>query len=424
MTKIFNAPRKFATIIALATMHGFCLTNVAAAEDNRSGLLDEAQGQWEHYLDLFKDTGNFLENPMVPYASERVPRFLLMMLAHAYSLIVASDPDFPEFTPYVNHVFNIAGPNPDTIYYYTTIDTSNTYRIYGNRGTVHALDFQFGHDYFGFSEKVGGVLLKKTFDDVDVAADGSFEILLGTTKPAGYEGNWIELDERINFFTTRQIAYHPDEIAANLVIEKIAGEPTPKRYPDSASEMQAIVDYVKNGSAAWLALPGVLVEQGVVNRFVIPDWAAQGGVTGQVYQHGLYDVAADEALVVIIELPEQCEYWNVQTTDMLWQTHDFMRTQSSLNGHIDRADGDGLTRIVFAHRDPGAKNWIDLNDLDKGYLLMRWINCQSDREPQTELITFAELNDHLPADTTRITPRQRLLDIRKAASARHKRRYW
>ena len=151
---------------------------------------------------------------------------------------------------------------------------------------------------------------------------------------------------------------------------------------------------------------------------------AQGGVTGQVYQHGLYDVAADEALIVTIELPEQCDYWNVQTTDMLWQTHDFMRTQSSLNGHIDRADGDGLTRIVFAHRDPGAKNWIDLNDLDKGYLLMRWINCQSDREPQTELITFAELNDHLPADTTRITPRQRLLDIRKAASARHKRRYW
>ncbi|MCY4425965.1 MAG: DUF1214 domain-containing protein [Halieaceae bacterium] len=424
MINIFDAFHKLATIIVLTMVYTFCLNTVAAAEDNRSKLLEEAQGQWEHYLDLLKDTGNFLENPMVPYAPERVPGYLFMTLAQAYSLIVASDPDFPEFTPYVNHTFNIAGPNPDTVYYFTSIDTSNTYRIYGNRGTVYALDFQLGYDYFGFAEKVGGVLQKKTFDEIDVAADGSFEILLGTKIPAGYKGNWIELDERVNFFVTRQIAYHPDEIAANMVIEKVAGEPTPKRYPDAHSELQAIVDYVKYSSAAWLDLPGVLVKQGVINRFVIPDWADEGGVTGQVYQHGLYDVAADEAMIVTVRLPEQCDYWNVQTTDMLWQTHDFMRTQSSFNGHIDRSDGDGLTRIVFSHRDPGAKNWIDLNDFDRGYVLMRWINCQPDREPQVELIKFAELNEYLPADTTTVTPEQRLLEIRKAASARHKRRYW
>ncbi len=42
-----------------------------------------------------------------------------------------------------------------------------------------------------------------------------------------------------------------------------------------------------------------------------------------------------------------------------WETVDYARHQSSLNGHQAVVDDDGTLRVVIAHKDPGVANWLD-----------------------------------------------------------------
>lgn len=416
--------KRYISIIVIA-ISGFYSFSVIAGENKTiPAEVTQAQQQWEGYLDLLKNTGNLQQNPMVHAAPDLLPRYLFMTLAHAYNIVTRTDPDFPEFVPYINHVFNIAGPNPDTTYWFTSIDSSNTYRIYGQRNTVHMIDFQLGYDYFGFREKLGKVLHKRTIEDFVIDEDGSFEILVGTQKPDGYDGNWLQIDKKVDFILLRQVAYHPSEVNARMAIEKIAGEPTPPRYADTDTEIKALIDYTRNNASLFLGIVGKLVEEDVYNRFDIPNWASEGGATGQVYQHGLYKIAKDEAFVVKLKVPGQCRYWNIQATDMLWQTHDFYRSQSILNGHIDRADKDGLTRIVLSHSDPGVRNWIDLNGFEEGYILIRWVGCGAGEDTVATKMPISELGSYLPKDTERVTAAQRLQQLRDAVSARQFRRYW
>ena len=89
---------------------------------------------------------------------------------------------------------------------------------------------------------------------------------------------------------------------------------------------------------------------------------------------------------------------------------------SSLSGHQLPVSSDGSRYYIVAHNDPGFQGWVDTTGLEKGTHAMRFIfreNPADDQLPRAEatLVSFADIPQHLPADTPHITPEQRRAQI-------------
>jgi Protein of unknown function (DUF1214) len=417
------------SIVLLSSVLISCPTNYALAEakETQEAVVVGQDLRWQDYLELLKDQRGTMEYATVRKSADvDLAQYLFMTLSQAYSMIYEADPDYPEFVPYLNHILDIGSPNPDTYYLFTSLNSQNTYRISGHRGSVYLINFQIGYDFLGFSDNIGRTTLAKTMDEFAVNSDGTFEILLSRQRPEAYAGNWMPLDERADYMMVRQVAYGPSETNARMAIENLSDVSVAPRLnkDDKERQLRKMIDYVGQSAETYLGFLNALHQKGVYNRLEIPDWFAIGGVRDQVYQQGLYDVGDREALVVTVKAPEYCQYWNIQAGDLLWQAHDFMNTQSHLNGYLDRSDSDGLTRIILSHKDPGVANWIDLQGVTKGYMLMRWINCDETPEPVVEKVDFDQVKSVLPEDVEMITPEKRKAYLRQQAKALQLRRNW
>jgi len=335
----------------------------------------------------------------------------------AYIINSRSDPNYPEFVPFVNHILGFAGPNPDNTHYHANISGEAVYRLFGQRGTVYFADLQSGFDKVGFADKPGISFPSKRLDDFSIEADGSFEIILSKERPAGHKGNWMQLDPRVNYFFIRCVAYRPDEINPRFAIERldVHGDLKPFSAEELDKRIRQMIRWFRQTSSVWLKPLKKLKDNNVINQFEVANFGTVGPVHKQVYHFGLFDIQEGEALIIEILVPK-CFYWNIEIDDLLFRPIDFVNRQSSLNGHVDRADSDGITRIVMGPQDPGVENWVDTVGVKKGSMLMRWLEADTPPEPKVTKVAFSELDKYLPADTKRVSPVQRREALRKRSA--------
>lgn len=384
-----------------------------------------AETQWAETLDKFKPFGKYVDYRVVRESPELLPHYLMRTLAHAYIFMARADTDYPEFIAYSNIVLNLFGINPDAVYWIAVVDGKKSYKISGQRGTVHEVNFLIGNDFMGMGPEYGKTFHGAYLDDFAINPDGTFDILVSAQKPDDYSGNWMPLDEQANYIFVRNIRYHPGETDPRMAIEKISGDNDGKpRTLDFDKVVDDMVNYVRHSAELYFLTTERLAREGVINRLIVANFGGIGGSTSQVYMDGLFDIRQDEAMVVTARIPDSCTYWNFQVSDLLLQDPDYMRYQTHLNGHVNRADGDGVTRLVLSHKDPGVANWIDLVDVEKGYMVMRLIGCQGMEKPSLEKIPFAKLDSALPEDTRRVSPEQRKTDLRNRFVDMQMRRYW
>ena len=408
--------RKFFLALTLT-----CLVPAALASSSGSR---EEQALWQYYLDQLKPTNVINDFSTGVETQQSMADYMFMTLSQAYALITRLDPEKPEFFPYINLVWNLIGPNPDTTYYYAPVSERNSYRISGQRNTVSIVDFQPGYNWLGFAEVPGKSFAGFGIEDFEIRTDGSFEILYSSSRPEGYSGNWMQIQPGTDHILVRQVAVRPDEVDARLAIEKIDGPATAPLPRSFEQKMQTMVEYVKNSTAISLTLIRNLADNGSINQFEETDFGDIGGLDKQVYHQALYDVSLDEAIVITVKVPGQCRYWNVQTADRLFRTHEYMYAQSHLNGGAIGADSDGLTRLVLSHEDPGVANWVDLTGIEQGYMLLRWLGCSEKPDPKVVKVLFENLRPLLPPDTALTTPEERNAALRERALMRQLRRNW
>ena len=122
----------------------------------------------------------------------------------------------------------------------------------------------------------------------------------------------------------------------------------------------------------------------------------------------------DEALVVEVE-PPQGLYWSYSIGNPWWETIDYGRHQSSLNGHQAVIDDDGVLRVVIAHHDPGIANWLDTAGHSEGPIILRCVRTDTAPVPTTRVVPFAEV-------ATRAARRHATRDGRTSAPACNRRR--
>jgi len=301
---------------------------------------------------------------------------------------------------------------PDCIYTGSGLRGGDTYRLWGNRGTARYVGLQS----MGGMASTANVLL----DEIDLASNGDFEIILSAEK---HPGNWMEIADNATQLVVRHFFYDWDtEVASSLSIEKLSGPP-----PAAASEpvepraamarqIVALGDFVEANLDFFLQF----ARPERPNTFNPPfDGTAMGAAAENRPVIGSFQLGPDEALVVEVEPPKGL-YWSYSIGNPWWETIDYGSHQSSLNGHQAVVDDDGLLRVVIAHHDPGIANWLDTAGHSEGPVILRCVRTETAPVPTTQVVPLADVAAALPADTRRVTADERaaVMTARKIAVSR------
>lgn len=374
---------------------------------------------WQLLLNTLGEAGAFLHSERLPGGTESLAagyRHLMVLLALGVDeALRTSDPYEPVLSAgNVDNLLKWGMDCPDALYSGAALRPDATYRVWGNRGQARFVGFQVMAGIGNAGDVVA--------DELEMGADGDFELYL-SAEPR--PGNWLPLAEGASSFVVRQFFYDwVGERPASLHIECLTrpapdGRPQPSTEERTARQLAALGAFVRESVRFWWDVEEMGRAQGI-NAFRPPVVRSDiGGATDNVTVWGSWDLADDEALVVEMT-PPPAMYWSLALGNQWWESIDYARHQSSLNGHQAVLD-DGVFRAVVTHRDPGVANWLDTAGNRRGPAIVRWVKAEASPVPTTTVVRFDELDRVLPASTPRVTPEQRQATLANRSAGVRKR---
>lgn len=381
------------------------------------------QAQWSAFIDKLAEGGAEVYRAAAPGRSveeqSQVTQALTWALIAELQSLATVDRDHPRWLTLLNQEMRRFNSNADNTYEVAYIRGSGTYRIFGKRGTTRLMYLQVGAGTLGVGDLTRHKMLGDlNIDDCEIAADGTFDVILSPERPVGYTGAWMQLDptREDSFVWVRQVYYDwLNEIDGQLSIMRI-DQPIAKRElaPRAfADNLVFAAESVRDDVIAMLRVMNAQIENVEVNQFAdVSGSFGSAGISGQAYTHGVIQLADDEAWVAECTIPEGCKYWSVQLMDYAYSALNGMYAQTSINGHTAVADPDGIVRIVVSAQDTGAANWLDTLGLDRVQIRFRWF-ASSAPAISPLVVSLDQLERALPADTARVTAEQRQEALRK-----------
>jgi hypothetical protein len=379
---------------------------------------------WEEFCDRLKAAGQvILQNDVPSSELDRAEgfRYLTRMItAGLQTFVEYDDPDFPAFPRTPDITTKRGLENPDNIYLRAPIRGDATYRITGRRGTCTFLGFQVTAGEPGMTPTC--TVSNLTSFDLEVAPDGSFEIIASAEPHAG---NWLRLEPDASRILVREAFQDWDkEEAAELRIVQIGKEgraPRPLTPSKMAKQLEQASAFVGASASFWTNFAKEFRSRLPADNFLSPPRPEDEnmGMQGNQYGGGFFNLGPDEALVIEVKPPE-CPYWMIQLGNFWLESLDYVNHQTSLNGHQAHLNKDGVFRAVIAHQDPGAPNWLDTMGHQIGLICYRWKKAETSPWPTAKVVKFDDIWGELPADTPRISKRarQRIIERRQAHISR------
>lgn len=364
-----------------------------------------------------------------PLIQQEVGRLALGAVASCSLDALGGDPDHPVFLPQISQLLNVGQPNADTAYRVARVAPEGSYRLRGVRGSLRLFVIsQAPPSPFeqGFSAERA---VRTTHDFSTLAADAQdrFDVILSAERPAGYEGDWWKLEPRTNKLLMRMVSSDwAGERSPTISIERIDQSTTRTRVTADVLErrlrqLPAMIDFI---GPLFVDHVEQLRQEGFINALKIFDISKMGGLTGQFYYEGAYEIEDDEALIVEAKVPAHYRYWSLILTNDIYETTDWYNNQSSLNDSQAQVDTDGVLRVVVSNRDPGVPNWLDTAGHLRGLIQGRWTECDSEPIPSIRRIALADLRDTLPAETAHVDQEKRERDVRDRRLALQQRPLW
>ena len=352
-----------------------------------------------------------------------VARFLATFLAYHTDL---SDPDYPQFLRFPNAVARLGWDNPDNPYLAFPVRGDHVYRLRGNVNsfdlvTINVYSGLLGHTPITDIRNVSGI----ASEDMIVDENGDFVLTL-SAEPA--DGNWLALEPDAYFVIVRRLVSdweQTDEGLWEVLNLTTLGQGAPRAEPatiarqldDAAAQVRSLRELLTVAHRITFQLA---IRPNQISEPAETDPNIPMADPFQAASRGWFSLAEDEAL--LIEAPvAECLYTNIQLANVWMESLDYASRQTSLNHATAHVDADDRVRYVISLRDPGVQNWLDTAGHTEGSLVARWTYC--DDYPtgiSAELIDLADLDDHLPADTPRVSPeaRARTIAARQAAISR------
>ncbi len=373
----------------------------SAARDAMLALLDVVGGS---QADLLSPETGYTD----PEEIGEGQRAIAHILQTALAFWLEADPERPVFQLYVTSTRKLLGDNPDAIYYFAPIRDDRSYRVTGNVGAATFTSFTVES---GSSEghAARGSVAALADDEMEIAPDGSYEIIVSRDKPA--RRNWLQLSPGASQITTRHYHESRQSVAANrsplipIHIEMLDPAPLTPYGGDErvARQLEYVANFVREhfSMVARKTTPEMARSLGwvsiVPNQFNRPgQWASASGDnaygnTHAYYASAPYQLAPDEALVIRGRFPD-CRFANVVLWNRYMQTHDFVNRRVSFNRRQIEYEDDGSFKLMLAHSDPGVPNWLDTEGRSVGQIYWRYVYpVEKPDRVETKLVKLSSL---------------------------------
>lgn len=374
---------------------------------------------WQSFLNALNDAEKVVESEFdgKSNAQQAQAYVYLMHILHSGMAMYFfnSNPEFPRLYTPQDDTKKWMLDNPDAHYMQATISSDYRYKISGKRNSVHYLGFQITGNSLG---KKREIISHLSGEDLHYDDDGSFEIILSNTPSSG---NWMSLGNGAEHISIRQFFNDwQNEIPAKLHISRIdetATQLAPPNQDEIANAFNRLARFVASSAVRFNDIANKRLYASPANSYSLPEESPHGmGSKRQVYAGSHYDLASNEALLIEISAPDAF-YWNIVLGNDWAQSADYQYRQSSLNGHQAVIDADGVFRAVISHQDPGLANWLDTAGRLKAPMNLRMNGLKEQPWIKTKVIAFAELDQHLPAHSKRLSPQQRKTQLANRAAA-------
>jgi len=331
-----------------------------------------------------------------------------------------ADVRHPTFHRYEEPWVPWGGPNPDNVYLRAPVDPSETYRVWADVTGVRELIVSLveGDMHLG----AFGVWSERTLGDLDVGPDGLLELWIA---PEEHEGNWLPAAPEATQLLIRQ--YQVDWETDRIARFQIENQATVGRPPEPPSD--EAVAAALDRAAAWVEASMTFwrdyvegARASMTHNAFGPPTTPPGGAPNIAYGGGWWELGPDEALVITHDLPD-ADYWG-WTVHHRWRmdSGDFADRLTSTNAAQAHVDDDGRVRLVLAHADPGAPNWIDTQGEPEGLLVYRYVGTRTRPVPEAEVVPIVRIGSYLPPDHPIVSLEERrdqLARRRRAVLARY-----
>lgn len=380
---------------------------------NHEGTIESS---YDAFIESLVQSGEFVQSHKYYSSDREKAQAYIHILSSLISTIkqeVINDHDFPYFNNL--STFTKTGmDNADQTYHQTFLDGSGTYRVWGTRGSSKTISF---------TTYLPDTLSKSLYvlDDLKYNQDGSFEIIIGG-KNMDFD-NWMPLENTSTRLLVRQtLSDWNNEVPGTIHIDRIDKEkdPYPKINTDSVAEdLINLANELLSNITRWPDYHLKRVEQIMpLNSISKPRQVGQtGGLSGRLMSVGHFNLKNDEVLI-IKAWPTESSYQGIQLGNPWWQSLDYANRISSLTLDQSKVSSDGAIYYLLSKIDPGYHNWLDIEDFNRGVILMRYDglkNASLDKSlyPSAQLIKINDLNKHLPSDEKKIIEGEREFQIQK-----------
>jgi hypothetical protein len=320
--------------------------------------------------------------------------------------------DFPYFVQSTGPYTKMGLDNPDTLYLHAYLRDDAEYIVTGVRGSTRDLSFQVLNGDYSPAEVPDSLT---AFDDreLDIAADGSFELRFGPPR-AEAPRNYFTLGAGSAMLIVREV--YSDwgaEKRGTIRIQRADKIGLAPAAPDEellAKRYGVAGKILLSRIRTFLAFPEWFYLKEPVNTMT-PPRRTPGGLASQYSSAGHFDLASDQAMIVTVPDAgrDLAPYQGIQLGSRWYISLDYINHQTSLTADQARRDPDGKLRFVISDTDPGVANWLELTGRRRGYVQIRWQRLAADlgpeHGPQVEVVPAAGLPDALPYyDRARLAP--------------------
>jgi len=373
-------------------------------------------------------------------------RYLLGFVSSGIERALCEDPEYPYFRRAIQPLDKATIDNADALYLSAAIDGTKNYRIRGRLAygegakAPQYIIFEAHTVYAGDTGNLaelmpGGRAVTGLLDTSELVVDdyGRFEILLAPQRPTEHRGNFIATASADGTdtacFVIARILFHDweYEVSPDLHIVQIGNEgthPAPIDPAKSAENIRRAGVIVENQMRFWNEFYDLILEahgdkngDGVtlmprndLNEPALANLGMGGGQSTNVYSGGVYELQADEALVIEVVVPVEPDYMGFHLSNLWGESLDYANHTSSLNRFQSEPNPDGTIHYVIAETDPGVPNWLDTAGHLGGFLTLRWTYSTPPPElPKATAtkVSLATVRQHLPAQTRTVSPAER-----------------
>jgi hypothetical protein len=384
---------------------------------------------WSAFCDKLKAAGEkaFKDfNPPNPLQRADAFRFLTQNLGQAFDLgLETKDPRYPSIHAFCNPTRKLGGDCADFVYQQAWIDGRSAYKITGDRGTCRFLNFTVQGPRPDKQPATGWPVLHDPFGDIPEANlfgtqlrsewDGGFELYVGGARQGA---NWLPTTPGSRKLFIRQGFDRWDERPARMRIERLdMSEPKPVPTPaDLIAGMDWAGTFVEGLMRDWPDHPYTYTPARYldwINQFPPDpaDSAESDRRRGRAVANMTWRLAPDEAL--ILEFDSHDGFWTVTNMGSFFSSMDFLYRPVSYTPSRTKVSADGKVRLVLAHDDPGYHNWLDTQGFELGNLTYRNLMSEAQTSFRTQVVKRADLAAALPADTAKVTPEERVRQLRE-----------